>query len=113
MRRDYTEVGHNEGYTRKEIDGAIQRIGEWIPYSQMHDLPLGQGYAILQVIQGCNVPRKGIKQVALHGSIAGTYGFYGLDVEYKNAHVKIYMVDKGLTVTPLAMDVQEKDGAIC
>ena len=107
MKRDYTQVGAKL-LEHKDIDTAIQTL-EFVPYKPGDSLPFSQGMAIQAVIDGCKVPR--VSAFAVHGYVGKgqyTYGFYGIQAHYKNADVRIYVVDDGLSVVPVAMDVEEK-----
>jgi len=105
-RRDYTSVG-KEKYTKEEVDNAINTIS-WEPF-RTNNLPFCQGSGIGKVIKECKVPVSKIARMALHGVIKGSCGFYGLDVDYKNARVCIYIADDGCSVRPVACDVWSKE----
>ena len=79
-------------------------------------MPLGQGMAIQETIKQCRIPK--VSAVAIHGVSYVTdqtreggeadsgcgYGFYGIQAHYKNADVKIYLLDTGVAVIPVATD---------
>lgn len=104
-RRDFTNVGKKE-YTKEEIEQAIKTI-EWEEF-RTTDLPFCQGEAIKNVVRECNVPLSKITRMSLHGCIKSSHGFYGLDVDYSNARVLIYIADNGCSCCPVAMDVYNK-----
>lgn len=104
-RRDYTRVG-KEKYDAEEIEQAIKTI-QWEKFRK-NNLPFCQGSTLNSVIKECKVPSSKITRMALHGVIKGSHGFYGLDVDYKNARVQIYIADNGCESCPVACDVWEK-----
>ena len=103
--RDYTNVG-KEKYERDEIDEAVNTI-EWEPFRR-ENLPFCQGESIKAVINECNVPVSKISRMCLHGAIKGSHGLYGLDVDYKNARVQLYIADDGVSSCVVAADVWNK-----
>jgi hypothetical protein len=103
LRRDYTEVG--KGFlTHDDIDLAIRTL-EFKPYNKGDSLPFSQGMAIQAVINGCKVPN--VSAFAVHGWTGKGYGFYGIVARYTNATIRIYLLDNGVIVVPVAMDVWE------
>jgi hypothetical protein len=104
-RRDYTKVGA-EDYSKEEIDSAIQTV-EWEDFRK-DNLPFSQGEALKKIVTEFKIPLSKINKMSLHGVIKGTHGFYGLDVDYKNANVHLYIADDGVSVRVVAADVEEK-----
>ena len=105
-RRDYTNVGKGQ-YEKEEINQAINTI-EWENFRKTN-LPFCQGESLKTVIRECKVPISKISKMALHGCIKNTHGFYGLDVDYKNAKVQLYIADNGCSCCVVACDVEEKN----
>jgi hypothetical protein len=110
MRRDYTEIGQKEGYTKEIVDKGIASIDAWIDTTKgSTSLPMSQGMAIKEVIKELRIPK--VSRVAIHGAICGAegmYGLYGIHAEYKAEFVTIYIADNGCEVIPVAMDVEDK-----
>lgn len=114
MRRDYTQIGEKEGYTRGAIDAGILSIEDWIPTTRITgesvSLPMMQGMAINEAISQLKLPK--VSEVAIFGDITSgsghAYGLYGIKCEYKNEFVTVYIADDGCDVIPVAMDVTEK-----
>ena len=106
MRRDYTKVGKTE-YTREEVDKAISSV-EWEAF-RGDNLPFCQGEALKKAIKEFKIPISKISRMCLHGQMKEHHGFYGLDVDYKNARVQMYIADNGCSICVVACDVWEKE----
>ena len=106
MKRTYTEVGKNAGYTQKEIDASIKNKVKWEAFRKT-DLPFCQGETLKAVINQCNVPLSKISRMSLYGTIKRTHSFYALDVKYKNGQAQIYIADDGVEPCVVASDFNE------
>ncbi len=104
MKRTWTEVG--EEYTRDkqgDIAAMIERM-EW------HTLPcemgMGPGIAIKEAIKAFKIPK--VSRVATSNEMA-PYGLLAVEGNYKNDRGQIFMVDDGLSVTPICTDLYSKE----
>ena len=105
MERQFMKIWEKD-YEKEEIEQAISRV-DWEPFRR-ENLPFCQGEAIKTLVIECNIPLSKITRMSLHGVIKGSHGFYGLDVDYKNARVQLYIVDNGCSCGVCAADVWEK-----
>lgn len=110
-RRDHPEVGHQlvEEW-HEEIERAIARL-EWEDCGD--HLPFSQGYVVKLAIEtyGCAPSR-----VALHGTVRIApkgewehYALCGLECEYSNARIRVYLLDLGDQAIPVLIDVWERE----
>jgi hypothetical protein len=105
MRRDYTNVGQKK-LLKEQIDNAISSLSEFEPF-RTTDLPFCQGEGIKKIVNECKVPLSKITRMALHGG-GHEFAMYAIEVDYKNALVKLYIIDDGCSVCVGASDVLEK-----
>ena len=104
MKRTWTEVG--EKYTRDkqgDIAAMIERM-EWrtLPC----EMGMGPGMAIKEAIKDFKIPK--VSRVATSNELA-PYGLLAVEGNYKNGRGQIFMVDDGLSVTPLCTDFYSKE----
>ena len=99
MRRDWTNVGkcHSQGNEEK-LSGMFERLNWLTPPC---DMPMAPGEGIKGAIKELTIPR--VSRVAYSHELA-PYGLLGIEGNYKNGRVQIYLVDEGDSVVPLAMD---------
>ena len=104
MNRTWTEVG--EEYTRDkqgDIAAMIERM-EWrtLPC----EMGMGPGIAIKEAIKDFKIPK--VSRVATSNELA-PYGLLGVEGNYRNGRGQIFMVDDGLSVTPICTDFYSKE----
>ena len=104
MKRTWTEVG--EEYTRGkqgDIAAMIERM-DWrtLPC----EMGLGPGMAIKEAIKSFKIPK--VSCVATSNEMA-PYGLLAVEGNYKNGRGQIFMVDDGLSVTPICTDLYAKE----
>jgi len=104
LNRTWTEVG--EQYTRDKqeaIAAMIERM-EWrtLPC----EMGMGPGMAIKEAIKTFKIPK--VSRVATSNEMA-PYGLLAVEGNYKNGRGQIFMVDDGLSVTPLCTDFYSKE----
>lgn len=113
-RIDFTEVG--EEFIKTEAD-KIKIFKEAInlQWQQMAGLVLGAipGGNIKGVIKELNIPKVNEIAVSIEGfglscEPSAAFSLYGIHGHYKNADVKIYVIDAGTHCVPLFMEVTEK-----
>jgi hypothetical protein len=102
MKRTWTKVG--EEYTQDkhtEITGMIDRL-KW--QSIPCDMAAGPGLAIKEAIKKFRIPK--VTSVACSNEMA-PYGLESIEGNYKNGRVRIYLVDDGVSLTPICTDLFE------
>ena len=104
-KRTYTKIGEKNGYTQEEINQAIKLLN-WEKFRK-NNLPFCQGECLKTVVRECNIPVSKIVNMALHGTIKNSHGFYALDVNYKNGKALIYIADCGCSSCVVASDFKE------
>jgi hypothetical protein len=115
-RRDWMEVGREYWQNRQarvqhEIDGLEwKELKEGVPLS----LGMSQGMGIKAVIHEMRMPK--VDAIAINGCFdfpdgaeTGHGSIYGIQAHYKNADVRLYVLDHGDAITPLCIDVWEKE----
>ena len=105
LKRTYTNVGGQSGYTVDEIDNAVKQI-KWEDFRKTN-LPFCQGECLKTCIKECKIPLSKIERMFLHGVIKNTHGFYALDVKYKNGQAQIFIADNGCSACVVASDFLE------
>ena len=106
MERNYTNIGQ-EKLLKEQIDRASASLSEFEPF-RTTDLPFCQGEGIKKIVSECKVPVSKITRMALQGG-GEEFAMYSIEVDYKNALVKLYIVDDGCSVCVAATDVIEKE----
>jgi hypothetical protein len=104
LKRNWTKVG--EEYTRDkqgDITAMIERM-EWrtLPC----EMGLGPGMAIKEAIKTFKIPK--VSQVATSNEMA-PYGLLAVEGHYKDGRGRIFLVDDGLSVTPICTDFYTKE----
>jgi hypothetical protein len=104
LKRTWTEVGVE--YTRdkqRDIAAMIERM-EWrtLPC----EMGMGPGMAIKEAIKAFKIPRP--SRVATSNEMA-TYSLIAVEGNYKNGRAQIFMVDDGVSVTPICTDFYAKE----
>lgn len=111
MKRTFTEVGKQAGYTVEEINSAILKI-KWVDFRK-DNLPFCQGECLKAVVNQCNIPLSKISRMDIHNIIKYSHGFYALDVKYKNGQAQIYIADDGVNPCVVASDFTEVQKYYC
>lgn len=115
FKRQFTKVGEEWLRTpddtikvlREAEELKWQEIGAGITVGAM------PGMNIKHVIKELRIPK--VDKIAIGGGFGlsceedAAFGLYGISAHYKNADVKIYILDDGCACTPLFMDVYEKE----
>lgn len=103
MRRDFTTVGKEyTDHRMDEINAIIENL-EWTPVDELGPVGYIQGQAINHFIREMKVPK--VFAIAISHEFA-PLGFYGIQAQYKNEKVNIYLIDAGTVITPICMDVE-------
>lgn len=99
VKRTWTNVGHGHA-SRREITREIDAL-TWhtVPTSA----PACPGLAIGAVVEQLDLPRR-LSAIAWDGVIADRYGLYGIETTYSDGRARIYVLDKGSEVIPVASD---------
>lgn len=121
-RRDWLSIGaeYHEGETRlgdnrRRVVRAIAGL-EWQPVPEDGTLSVAMmpGLAIQECIAQLGLPR--VSAVATNGYLTmpdgpetAHYSVYGIEANYANGRARVYVLDTGGGVTPLAADFWEKE----
>ena len=102
----YTNVGCDHSNTpelRALLDQAITAL-TWRPIEELPQIGLMPGMGIRGAIRFFHMP------IVSHFSDSpalAPFGFYGIEAHYSNAHIRIYFVDEGNSIVPVAVDELE------
>lgn len=113
MERSWTTVGaeYVERLGQAEVEAEIEAL-EWheLPEEGSVDVAFSPGFAIKAAIREFGMPKvsafaiSGFSREGV-GEDDGFYpGFYGIEANYKNGRARVYLLDVGVSVTPLASD---------
>ena len=113
-RIDFTEVGKKFLMTPKDTEKVMNEAAnlKWQEIGSGLSVGMMPGLGIKGCIKELKIPN--VDKVAIGGGFglsvepSAGYGFYGIFGHYKNADVKIYILDDGCSCTPLFMEVFEK-----
>lgn len=83
---------------RRRIEAAIERL-DWgeIPAQ----LPMGPGMGIMAAVKELRLPR--VSAIAISNELA-PYSLYGIEANYRDGRARIYILDRGSDLLPLASD---------
>lgn len=99
MQRTWTNVAKE--YTENKED----EIAEMFNRLEWHELPYTMaampGMGIKEAIKQLNIPK--VSHVACSHELA-PYGLMGIIGHYKNGEAKVYLIDTGTEIIPLASD---------
>jgi hypothetical protein len=108
-RRDWLSISREFHQAhRTTIEAQIKKL-VWSTDPEMPALP---GLGIRACIEQLHVPR--VSACATNGAITvpdgperAHYAIYGIEANYSNARVRIYVLDRGSDILPLCNDVWE------
>lgn len=101
MERTWTSVGEALVEDRERVGRKLDRL---VWFSADDDgLGFSPGYAIKQVVTEFRIPRVG--RLAL-GSMSRGQALIGIEGTYKNGRARIYVVDTGVEIIPIASDFE-------
>ena len=121
MRRNWTTVGEEyvERLGREDVEKEIAAL-DWQEIPAGGSLTVGfmPGYGINEVIAQLDLPKR-VSRIAISAferpaptpDEDGFYpGFYGIETSYSNGLCRVYVLDLGTELTPLASDFWDRDG---
>jgi hypothetical protein len=111
---EFTEVGKEFLRTDADTQKVLKEAKELKWQSIADGLTVGMmpGMGIKAAIKEFGIPK--VDEVAIGGGFglscepSAGFGFYGIHGHYKNADVKIYILDDGVSCTPLFTEVTNK-----
>ena len=105
-RIDWLKVGksHSEGHENKIIK-IISRM-EWDFDFVGKDLPMGPALCIKETIKQLKLPK--VSAISYSCNELAPYGFYGVEANYKNSKIRIFVVDEGSETVPVCVFVWDK-----
>ena len=106
-RIDWTETGkiHSEGHQNK-FKSVISRL-TWHKMADMKGVkvPMMPGEGIKAAIKEFGIPK--VSAISYDCHELAPYGFYGIEGNYKNALVRVFIVDEGSSMVPVCMYVTD------
>jgi hypothetical protein len=106
MKRTWTEVG--EEYTRDKQEVIAAMIERIMWRALPCEMGMGPGMAIKKAIKAFKIPRP--SRIATSNEMA-PYGLIAVEGNYKNGRAHIFLVDDGVSVTPICTDFYAKEEA--
>jgi hypothetical protein len=114
MQRTWTETGaeYVERLGKRSVEHEIEAM-EWTikPEGGSATVAMMPGMAINKVIEEFRLPKvtgfaiSGFERPGVPDVSEGFYpGFYGIEANYRNGRARIYVLDVGSTLIPLASD---------
>lgn len=99
--RTWTNIGrpYTDGEGQAEVGQAIDRL-EWVS-TEGRSFPMIPGEAIKAVIRELRMPSP--RRVAISSDLA-PLGLYGIESQYRNGLARVYVVDAGSRLVPVASD---------
>ena len=98
MARTWTTVGTELVDDQERFGRLFERL-EWEPAAG--EKPMGPGLAILEVVKELRIPR--VARIAISHELA-PHGLYGIEGHYKDGRARVYVVDLGTKLVPVASD---------
>lgn len=108
--RTWTSVGKHwtSADDRAHVEAEIDRL-EWKEIGDAIDLPFLAGHAINAAIEQLRLPK--VSHVAHDGYLrypdplqSAPLALYGIECHYPNGRARVYVLDRGTGLTPLASD---------
>jgi hypothetical protein len=96
-REDWTEVGREEWEGVQDRIRAAAAAMEWRPLP-IEDAPAMPGLGIMAAIEQLRLPK--VSRVAWSSELA-PYGLYGIEANYSNGRVQVFIVDRGTDLVPV------------
>lgn len=113
MQRTWTDIGRHEvldttleggtRITRRTVEAAIDELDWKVPPKRLPALP---GMGIKACIKELRIPK--VSQIAISSELA-PFGFYGIEGNYTNGRARIYIIDLGTHLVPLASELLEPE----
>lgn len=102
MERTWTEVGehYSKGANRKKIERYIEAL-EWQPVPCT--VGMMPGMAIKEAVKEFRIPK--VSHIAISHEMA-PLGFYGIRGHYANGTGQVYLVDDGISLTPVCSEIE-------
>lgn len=108
-KQNWTQAGaHHSDGNRELIQERIDRL-EWVdipPHGESLDLPFCQGEGIKECIRELRIPK--VSRISWSCMEFAPFGFYGIEGNYKNGRVRVYIMDEGSTCVPVMSEIWPK-----
>lgn len=101
MKRSWTTVGASLVADQEKTGRKLDRL-TWVSVDGL-EVGFSPGYAIKQAIQELRIPR--VERIAI-GTWRGGGGLYGIEGRYRDGVARVYLVDTGAGITPIASDFE-------
>jgi len=102
--------GHCYAASRDVVEAAIEEL-TWCAVEEHLSVPFSPGAAINAAISELSLPR--VSRIAHDGAVpvrddveraSSLYGLYGIEANFTNGRVRVFLVDRGTDVLPVAVD---------
>jgi len=103
-RIDWTQVGEAHSQDKPRITDIIHRMN-WDYNYKSKQIAMMPALAIKEAIKELKIPK--VSAISYNCHELAPYGFYGIEGNYKNARVQIFIVDEGTQIVPVCMFVWE------
>lgn len=107
--RTWTTVGRKHTRTKTQRGFVAAAIGklEWQPVPLVDRVPFAAAYALKAAITEFRIPK--VSAIAVDGPvIENRYGIYGIEGNFVNGRARVYLLDRGSDLVPLATDYYAK-----
>ena len=110
LKTDFFNVGKEFLQTEEDTKTVMnEKTGlQWIPLQGTLTLPFSQGEGIKSAIRDLNLPK--VSKISYGGGFglscepSAGYGFYGIEANYKDCTIRVFLLDTGCSITPLFAD---------
>ena len=102
---DWTEIGKEYTEDKTRVNEMIDRM-EWEYDFVGKDVPAMPGLAINMLIKEMRLPK--VTSVSYKSHELAPYGLYGIEANYKDARVRLIVVDEGSACVPICARVWKK-----
>jgi len=113
LRIDWMEVGKEYLLTQSDTDKVLNEAKTLVWENMPSSLPYCQGEAIKTMIK--EMPLRKVSKIAIGGGFglscepSAGFGFYGIQNTYADCIIRLHVLDTGVSVTPLFIEVYEKE----
>jgi hypothetical protein len=82
----------------------VEKVIERMPWEEPPDrLPMSPGLAIQQLVRSLELPR--VDRISYRNWDLAPYGLYGIQANYCDGRVRVYVLDRGHELVVLAIDL--------
>jgi len=104
-RFEFMNIGKEYSQGNEDEVKEIVLNAEWEETGKGKSFPMGQGMAVDEAIKGYRIPK--VSHVSLYNDFCGL-GFYGIRGHYTGKEVDVFILDDGVSCTPIVAHVKER-----